>query len=1732
MELVPSWVTTLLDSYPSGSLPAGTLIAYSGSPGAGEDPQLSRAVVGLVEKSWTNPLFYPEGGYPTELLKDSDFYLPANHKQSLQWAFSQARGLYSENRLFGFVLIANDNGTLIGGSRNRWVALADLSMGQLLGSEPVHYYKSDGSRHAYTQQLLPTRLSPSSGINEFTLDVLAANTYNQYADVAVFIVPDDSLHVGGDGVTLDLTDYRLAPLPVDLAGLPLVVSSSHGGGSSMKQQTDEDEIGLWPDPPTLPASYSNQDNTGLVLTLSAGDQVAGIDFSDTGAEAQPLTFNTWPSSSSLFLTVGGSSYQTDADNAIVGQAAWRNPTSTGKAGASMEGGNGGFTAAEAIPAYQQISPWIQQFQQTALASSLNNAWIPAGQQTLFNWWNAQGNPLKLANEKRPFVFRQGESRDSEPLSVNPTLSRQMPDLANLASSSDFLSIHLNSGELDLTKPDWPSGLAWKNNGGTSLAAPATAALLAAVNVKRRIRGLADLSATEVHYLLYQLPPALLSDITTLERQPASGNTAYGAYPGYDFASGLGSVGGPDPAALVDTLAGLSMPLMPEVPAELADVIFKPGSLPLLLNRLQGSSESLQLVQMNGYAVNAVLQAARQQPERLQTDLLGLLAEAVARTKGSANAAAYTFRPLSSRWQSAASTSVVNQPLGDFLASEGIAVDPASLINLGSLADIFSSGPSAAAGGMPAFYALVDTPPDGSGRSLVLNPLQPNQGALLRQGAQLQTPDQSRAASLVVSTLQRPLLQADVAAALGTSPAAAALMEINLVLRSAASYANLYGLYPVDGADGSILDPSNGDRVLPSDPRYANLAIRAAFGDGSSSLLWEAPNRGTSTFSTSQNWSGGQASRDSTPLASILRPGGLYQHFIITAKTAAERQQLVSNLLKRGGVPTPAVLQRTLFALPQANRDGQNHVSAISDPGTLLSLGFEDTPDLGDRDYNDVIASWTVGDGSFGIGSTSIADLRADRIPDLAVGSLAGSPSTVVVLETNSSETLSVWQPFGASDWSGVNLAAGDVNGDGFDDLVAVRQSLPNGSSPAAGNEVMVLLGAADLPQTSPATLSFSAFGGAAMGPLSIAVRDLDLDGYAEVVLSATKPDATRQAVALEVWSMQNGEWQRRQDLLLPATTGLDPTHGYGVALGDLEGDGIVELILGDLQGADLFVGSIVLEGPAPSSTILQPYGKEHRSGIQPTAISARQTLVHRPEGLSPDALPWTLSPTQGTRQSLLAGLGTPGSLIVQSADPRNPMPAEVKLGSAGSDASTLIPIPWGSRLGAPVFSSGGVSYPSQPANRPKLDPIDDSPQPVLVAAAAGATNLALLGGPRQTADNGAAGSWQTISNTANSVFTNAQANLAGWTNPWGANTGGNDDAIEARYHFSQVTPALVNYTPPFKVNLNPLKLTQPQLLIADLAGHIPSIIDAVVQPWNSDNLKPGDKPPPWGPGAPNSKIAPYGPDQKPGLPDFRPDFSTDPVSGATTEQLVQQFQQRLITTAMASLGINYQHHHNPFWYSPQSWTPAQTPTPQMTYTASPEGRQTQGMDCSNFSSWNYNTAFGFWLNSGIVEQAEQTSVQVDWLTGGPQTLQANIVTTAQELYSNRTPDQIIDYLNKTLLPGDLLFLSRNDVSADPASATPADATHVITWLNNNSDTSSLQFVSLPDSSGSASPTPKPAFIIDSTGSESNNFLDQAYPNGVQIRQFDQNAWYVTNILTVHRWLTPGNVETMAASLVS
>jgi hypothetical protein len=77
---------------------------------------------------------------------------------------------------------------------------------------------------------------------------------------------------------------------------------------------------------------------------------------------------------------------------------------------------------------------------------------------------------------------------------------------------------------------------------------------------------------------------------------------------------------------------------------------------------------------------------------------------------------------------------------------------------------------------------------------------------------------------------------------------------------------------------------------------------------------------------------------------------------------------------------------------------------------------------------------------------------------------------------------------------------------------------------------------------------------------------------------------------------------------------------------------------------------------------------------------------------------------------------------------------------------------------------------------------------------------------------------------------------------------------------------------------------------------------------------------------------------------------------------VEWRRERVVAAATRFVGYEYQHHHVPDWDPPAGWPWQQCCA----------GRNGKGLDCSNFSGWNYNWALGIHLNTDVHKQAALT----------------------------------------------------------------------------------------------------------------------------------------------------------------
>ncbi|MDE3016885.1 MAG: FG-GAP repeat protein [Pseudomonadota bacterium] len=255
-------------------------------------------------------------------------------------------------------------------------------------------------------------------------------------------------------------------------------------------------------------------------------------------------------------------------------------------------------------------------------------------------------------------------------------------------------------------------------------------------------------------------------------------------------------------------------------------------------------------------------------------------------------------------------------------------------------------------------------------------------------------------------------------------------------------------------------------------------------------------------------------------------------------------------------------------------------------------------------------------GGGGKSSVTIADVNGDGIPDLIIGAPTASPngsnsgSVYVVFGTRTGfpdplplNTLNGTNGFeldGAApnDDTGSSVAAGDVNGDGVADIIiGAGTASPNGSD--SGSVYVVFGGAARKDGTGwtscPCTLNASflngtngvEFDGAAAQDYAgwaVTAGDVNGDGIADVIIGAQGAQSGDGATYV-VFGKKAG-WlgtAKLDSTLLDGTKGVEfdggtmTFAGSSVAAGDINGDGIADIIIGAgsaSPGGKSYAGSV------------------------------------------------------------------------------------------------------------------------------------------------------------------------------------------------------------------------------------------------------------------------------------------------------------------------------------------------------------------------------------------------------------------------------------------------------------------------------------------------------------------------------------------------------------------------------
>lgn len=191
---------------------------------------------------------------------------------------------------------------------------------------------------------------------------------------------------------------------------------------------------------------------------------------------------------------------------------------------------------------------------------------------------------------------------------------------------------------------------------------------------------------------------------------------------------------------------------------------------------------------------------------------------------------------------------------------------------------------------------------------------------------------------------------------------------------------------------------------------------------------------------------------------------------------------------------------------------------------------------------------TTGGGSTGGGTTTGggSTTTVTSAPSIvAVGAGAGATPTVVVYNAVTGAQIRRFDAYESGFRGGVRVATGDVNGDGFDDIVTAAGA-------GGGPHVRVIDG-----KTGNDLHSFFAYGAGFTGGVFVAAGDVNGDGKADIITGAGAGGGPH----VRVFSGANGK-----ELASFFAYGASFSGGVNVAAGDLNADGKAEVITGTGRG--------------------------------------------------------------------------------------------------------------------------------------------------------------------------------------------------------------------------------------------------------------------------------------------------------------------------------------------------------------------------------------------------------------------------------------------------------------------------------------------------------------------------------------------------------------------------------------
>jgi hypothetical protein len=242
---------------------------------------------------------------------------------------------------------------------------------------------------------------------------------------------------------------------------------------------------------------------------------------------------------------------------------------------------------------------------------------------------------------------------------------------------------------------------------------------------------------------------------------------------------------------------------------------------------------------------------------------------------------------------------------------------------------------------------------------------------------------------------------------------------------------------------------------------------------------------------------------------------------------------------------------------------------------------------------------------FGVSVAAAGDVNADGFADIIVGAFSGTGYAYVFLGSSSGVVTTPAVTMDAPEASGrfglAARSAGDVNADGFSDVLVGADSVSLGDGRA-----YLYLGRATGPAATPSLNISAPDSGGSFGASVAGEMDVNGDGYADVVIGASTFGGTG-----------------RSYVFLGGSTGLaatpaatlsapDAGGGFGGAIGgsDLTGDGFADVVVGaanvssGVGRAYVYVGGSGAFATTPSKTLTGPDAGGHFGTTVANAIGA------------------------------------------------------------------------------------------------------------------------------------------------------------------------------------------------------------------------------------------------------------------------------------------------------------------------------------------------------------------------------------------------------------------------------------------------------------------------------------------------------------------------------------------------